>query len=103
MRWRRRGGRNSRSSKLPTNTQNTMKIQSVDMLTPLNVEILKELRATLEALNEQQRMETLSIAKPDPYKSEMIATRKAATHAVMQAIKAFYSPFIACANHGEND
>jgi hypothetical protein len=79
-----------------------MEIQAVDMTTPLNVEMLKELRATLEALNEQQRMETLSIARPDPDEREMIATRKAATHAVMRAIKAFCSPLMVCANPGEN-
>ena len=79
-----------------------MEIQAVDMTTPLNVEMLKELRATLEALNEQQRIETLCIARPDPDEREMITTRKAATHAVMRAIKAFCSPLMVCANPGEN-
>ena len=61
-----------------------MKIQTTDITTPLNVGMLKELRATLEALTAERTL--------DERDNRKNAAREDATNAVMYGIRAFCTP-----------
>ena len=71
-----------------------MEIQAIDMTTPLNVEMLKELRATLEALTAERTL--------DEQDNRKNPTREDATNAVMYGIRAFFTPLVRCVPSGEN-
>jgi hypothetical protein len=78
-----------------------MEIQAVDMTTPLNVEMLKQLKETLTAINEQARYEDCAPATPGAI-AHSEARERSAT-AVMRAITHFCTPMVVCAIPGEND
>lgn len=70
------------------------------MTTPLNVEMLKQLKETLTAINEQARYEDCAPATPESI-AHSEARAKSAT-AVMRAIAHFCSPMMVCPISGEN-
>lgn len=72
-----------------------MEIQAVDMTTALNVEMLKELRATLEALTAERTL--------DEQDNRKNPTREDATNAVMYGIRAFCTPLVRCVPSGESE
>lgn len=71
-----------------------MEIQAVDMTTPLNVEMLKELRSTLEALAAERTL--------DEKDNRENPSREDATNAVMYGIWAFCTPLVRCVTYLEN-
>ena len=71
------------------------------MTTPLNVEMLKQLKETLTAINEQARYEDCASATHGAI-AHSEALEKSAT-AVMRAITHFCTPMVVCAITGENE
>lgn len=77
-----------------------MKIKPVDMTTPLNVEMLKQLKETMVATNEQAGYENCAPATPGGI-AHSEARERSAT-AVMRAIAHFCTPMVACVIPGGN-
>jgi hypothetical protein len=65
-----------------------MEIETVDMTTPANVAMIKELRSTLEALTAERVM--------DEHDDRKNPVREAATNAAMMAIECFCLPLMRC-------
>lgn len=80
-----------------------MKIEAIEMTTPLNVEMLKELRCTLEALTAERALDEQGIQRPCSSQLQMLEVeRQAATEAVMRAIRSFCTPMVICSESAEN-
>lgn len=77
-----------------------MNIEPVEMTTPLNVEMMKQLKETLVAINESQQPIAIARASIDDIAQKDAA--KKATTAVLRAITCFCSPMMRSEIPGEN-
>jgi hypothetical protein len=85
----------------PRRRENSMKIQAVDMTTPLNVEMLKQLKETLTAINDQYRYHDYATATPGSIAHSEALKQSATT--VMRAITLFCTPMMVCDIPGDNE